>query len=56
MTTPIRIGSKVHVTNHGKGKVKAFVGAENQVVYVELENGDEVVASKDIVKRVEAEN
>lgn len=51
----IRIGSRVHVTNHGKGKVVGFAGSENQVVFVELENGGEVTASKEVVRRAEAE-
>lgn len=51
----IRLGSRVHVTNHGKGKVSAFFGEENQVVEVELDKGGFVTAKKEAVKRVEAE-
>jgi preprotein translocase subunit YajC len=53
--SPIRLGSHVHVTNHGKGKVTAFFGEENQVVEVELDKGGFVTAKKEQVKRVEAE-
>ena len=53
--TPIKVGSKVRVTNHGKGKVKGFAGENGEVVYVELDTGEEVTAAKAVVKRVEAE-
>lgn len=54
-TTPIRIGSRVHVTNHGKGKVVAFYGENNAVVEVELDKGGFVTAKKEMVRRAEAE-
>jgi hypothetical protein len=51
----IRLGSHVHVTNHGKGKVSAFFGEDNSVVEVELDKGGFVTAKKETVRRVEAE-
>lgn len=55
LDSKIRIGSRVHVTNHGKGKVCAFFGEGNAVVEVELEKGGFVTASKDKVRRAEVD-